>query len=99
MARVSGLGKGLGSLIPSENQPVSVSGIDSIAIADVKPNPYQPRKHFDEESLSTLADSIRELGVLQPILVRPVDNGYEIVAGERRWRAAKSRRRHPGRAG
>lgn len=89
MARASGLGKGLGSLIPSGSQPKSPIGIDTIPVADVKPNPYQPRKHFDEESLSTLADSIRELGVLQPILVRNTENGYELVAGERRWRAAK----------
>jgi ParB family chromosome partitioning protein len=89
MARVSGLGKGLGSLIPSGTSPASVSGIDMIAISDIVPNPYQPRKHFDEEALSTLADSIRELGVLQPILVRKTDNGYEIIAGERRFRASK----------
>lgn len=89
MARASGLGKGLGSLIPSENQPQSVSGIDTIPVSDVQPNSHQPRKYFDEEALSTLADSIRELGVLQPILVRPTDTGYEIIAGERRWRAAK----------
>ena len=89
MARASGLGKGLGSLIPSENQVSSSSGVDSILIADVSPNPMQPRKYFDEEALSTLADSIRELGVLQPILVRPAESGYEIIAGERRWRAAK----------
>ncbi len=90
MARASGLGKGLGSLIPSENQKQpSSAGVDSIPITDVQPNPHQPRKYFDDEALSTLADSIRELGVLQPILVRPVGSGYEIVAGERRWRAAK----------
>lgn len=90
MARASGLGKGLGSLIPSENQTQSkTAGVDSIPLADVQPNPHQPRKYFDDEALSTLADSIRELGVLQPILVRPVGSGYEIVAGERRWRAAK----------
>ena len=89
MARVSGLGKGLGSLIPSGASPASVSGIDMIAISDVTPNPFQPRKHFDEEALSTLSDSIRELGVLQPILVRKTDNAYEIIAGERRWRASK----------
>lgn len=89
MARASGLGKGLGSLIPSELQPQSVVGIDTIPVADVQPNPYQPRKHFDEEALSSLSDSIRELGVLQPILVRPSGKGFEIIAGERRWRAAK----------
>lgn len=89
MARASGLGKGLGSLIPSETQTQTAAGVDSIPLADVQPNPHQPRKYFDDEALSTLADSIRELGVLQPILVRPVESGYEIVAGERRWRAAK----------
>ncbi len=89
MARVSGLGKGLGSLIPSENQAIATAGIDTIPVAEVSPNPMQPRKYFDEEALSTLADSIRELGVLQPILVRPTGAGYEIIAGERRWRAAK----------
>ena len=89
MARVSGLGKGLSSLIPSGAEPASVSGIDMIAISDVEPNPFQPRKHFDEEALATLADSIRELGVLQPILVRKSESGYEIIAGERRWRASK----------
>ena len=89
MVRASGLGKGLGSLIPSESQPQSVTGIDTIPVSDVQPNPHQPRKYFDEEALSTLSDSIRELGVLQPILVRPTESGYEIIAGERRWRAAK----------
>ena len=91
MARASGLGKGLGSLIPSENQTQSQSGagVDSIPVSDIKPNPHQPRKYFDEEALATLADSIRELGVLQPILIRPSESGYEIIAGERRWRAAK----------
>lgn len=89
MGRASGLGKGLGSLIPSESQPQEVVGVETIAVADVSPNPHQPRKYFDEEALCTLSDSIRELGVLQPILVRPTRSGYEIVAGERRWRAAK----------
>ncbi len=90
MARASGLGKGLGSLIPSENQtPQAGAGVDSIPVSDIYPNPHQPRKYFDEEALATLADSIRELGVLQPILIRPGENGYEIIAGERRWRAAK----------
>lgn len=89
MARASGLGKGLGSLIPSENQTQTVVGVDTIAVSEVTPNAHQPRKYFEEEALSTLADSIRELGVLQPILVRKTNSGYEIIAGERRWRAAK----------
>jgi ParB family chromosome partitioning protein len=58
-------------------------------IGTIRPNPNQPRKHFEEESLHSLAASIGELGVLQPLLVREVDDGYELIAGERRWRAAK----------
>jgi ParB family chromosome partitioning protein len=61
-----------------------------VPVGSVVPNTYQPRKHFDEESLASLAASVRELGVLQPILVRANDDGtYELIAGERRWRAAK----------
>lgn len=89
MAKASGLGKGLGSLIPSTQQPQSVAGIDMIPVADIVPNTYQPRKQFDEEALATLADSIRELGVLQPVLVRRTGSGFELIAGERRWRASK----------
>jgi ParB family chromosome partitioning protein len=59
-----------------------------ISIAEIHPNPAQPRKRFDESALAALADSIRERGVLQPVIVRPADDGYELVAGERRWRAA-----------
>jgi ParB family chromosome partitioning protein len=59
-----------------------------IPIGDVTPNPHQPRRHFDQEALDDLASSITQIGVLQPILVRPVSNGYELIAGERRWRAA-----------
>ena len=59
-----------------------------IPIAEIHANPAQPRKRFDESALAALADSIRERGVLQPVIVRPVDDGYELVAGERRWRAA-----------
>jgi ParB family chromosome partitioning protein len=61
-----------------------------LAIASIRPNRFQPRDHFDEEALSLLADSIREVGVLQPVLVRPAGEGeYELIAGERRWRAAR----------
>ncbi|MGA1345059.1 MAG: ParB/RepB/Spo0J family partition protein [Ilumatobacteraceae bacterium] len=59
-----------------------------IPISDIRPNPHQPRMHFEEESLADLAASIRQIGVLQPILVRPADGGFELIAGERRWRAA-----------
>lgn len=92
MERRSGLGKGLSSLIPMEG--TSADGEEAflaeIPTASVSPNPHQPRSHFDEESLVELAASIAEMGVLQPILVRPLgDDRYELVAGERRWRATQ----------
>lgn len=93
MARRSGLGKGLGALIPSEASVVGTDapvGLREVPISSIQPNPYQPRKHFDEEALSALSSSIRELGVLQPLLVRLKEDGeYQLIAGERRWRAAK----------
>ena len=96
MARPGGLGKGLGALIPAganEPRPApgtgGASGLQEIAVSAIQPNPYQPRDQFDEESLGALADSIREVGVLQPVLVRPAGDGYELIAGERRWRAAR----------
>ena len=95
MARSSGLGKGLSSIIPTAdradgNDAVTAAVLADIAISAVSPNPNQPRVHFDEESLSELTASIAEMGVLQPILVRPLDeHTYELIAGERRWRAAQ----------
>ena len=92
MARRSGLGKGLGSLIPTEAMGEEGSALREVPISSVRPNRLQPRSHFDEESMSALAASIRELGVLQPVLVREVDgeeDSYELIAGERRWRAAR----------
>lgn len=90
MARRSGLGKGLGALIPTEVVADRDSALLEVPVDSIVPNAYQPRGHFDEETLSSLTASIRELGVLQPILVRPKENGeYELVAGERRWRASK----------
>jgi ParB family chromosome partitioning protein len=65
------------------------SGVAALPIEAVRPNPYQPRRHFDDEGLDELRRSIEAVGVLQPILVRPVADGYELVAGERRWRAAQ----------
>ncbi len=93
MARRSGLGKGLGALIPNESSsqatPVT-TGLREVPITDLVPNRFQPRSHFDEEALTSLTASIRELGVLQPVLVRATGDGsYELIAGERRWRAAK----------
>ena len=90
MVRRSGLGRGLGSLIPTEVANEGGSALREVAVSSVHPNPNQPRSRFDEEGLASLAASIRELGVLQPILVRDRgDDGYELIAGERRWRAAK----------
>ena len=91
MARKGGLGKGLTALIPqSEAAPVDAgSGFLELPIQMVNPNPLQPRRAFDEDTLEGLTDSVRELGVLQPVLVRTVGDGYELIAGERRWRAAK----------
>ncbi len=93
--RKGGLGKGLGSLIPDAIkeptvQQVVVSAIQELPLADIRPNPHQPRKEFDEETLEELAASIKSIGIVQPITVREVEDGkYEIVAGERRYRASK----------
>lgn len=90
MARKSGLGKGLGALIPSQEKGGEApSGLSQIQVASIRPNSRQPRQHFDEEALTELADSIRTVGLLQPVLVRPVGDGFELIAGERRWRAAR----------
>jgi len=89
VARRSGLGKGLSALIPSDVTQSRQSALLDVAIGSIRPNPLQPREHFDEETMSSLAASIKELGVLQPVLVRPVGDEYELVAGERRWRAAR----------
>lgn len=90
MARPSGLGRGLGALIPTEIAHPSNSQLREVPIASIRPNQYQPRTQFDEESLSALVDSIRAIGVLQPILLRESAPGeYELIAGERRWRASK----------
>ncbi len=87
MSRRSGLGKGLGALIPTEVDD-GESVYREINISDIVPNPYQPREHFDEVTLASLAASVEEVGVIQPVVVREVAGGYELVAGERRWRAA-----------
>ncbi len=89
MVRRSGLGRGLGALIPVEPADEEESAFQQIDISQVVPNPYQPREHFDEETLASLAASIAEVGVVQPIIVRKLIEGYEIIAGERRWRAAQ----------
>jgi len=93
VARRSGLGRGLGALIPTEVVGDRSTALREVPIGSIKPNPLQPRSHFDEDTMSSLAASIKELGVLQPVLVRIVPGGgsddFELIAGERRWRAAR----------
>ena len=94
MACRSGLGKGLGSLIPTTPAdaaaPVDPGAFRELPISSITPNRHQPRAHFGEESLVTLTASVREVGVIQPVLVRPSGDGsFELIAGERRWRVAK----------
>lgn len=93
--RRSGLGRGLSSLIPAEvataegGEPLGGQVLLELPVAAIEPNRHQPRRVFDEEALASLTASVRELGVLQPVLVRPAgDDRYELIAGERRWRAA-----------
>jgi ParB family transcriptional regulator, chromosome partitioning protein len=99
-----GLGMGLQALLGEAARPVSApgageaaasrGGVREIDVARIKPNPEQPRIQFDEDALDELSDSIRERGVLQPILLRPDGEDYMIIAGERRWRAAQRARLH-----
>jgi ParB family chromosome partitioning protein len=98
---VSGLGRGLSALMDESTRPAGEvegpgesRGVREIEVGRIRPNPNQPRMHFSEESIDELADSIGERGVLQPILLRPHGDGYEIIAGERRWRAAQRARLH-----
>ena len=90
----SGLGKGLGALIsaaPSRPSPDPESGekVQQISLANIVPSPLQPRREFQREALEELVDSIRQRGIIQPLIVRPVNGRFELIAGERRWRAAK----------
>jgi ParB family chromosome partitioning protein len=90
VSKRSGLGRGLSALIPSEVTSPGESLLRELPVSQIHPSRFQPRTHFDEESLASLTASIREVGVLQPVLVRPAgDDEYELIAGERRWRAAK----------
>lgn len=86
--RKAGLGRGLDALIPSETETADAEFLQ-LGVDEVVPNPDQPRSRFDEESLEELAASIKEVGVLQPVVVKPGDEGYVLIAGERRWRAAR----------
>lgn len=104
VAKKSGLGKGLDALIPAGNkktvgkkdsEPVIIEkivekkGVETLKITEVEPNREQPRKNFNEDALLELADSIKQYGVIQPLIVQKKTDHYEIIAGERRWRAAK----------
>ncbi len=88
------LGRGLDALIPQKQATEdrggpSDEGVNRVAVDRISPNPFQPRSEFDSESLEELASSIKEHGVVQPIIVKPVGEDYQLVAGERRWRACK----------
>lgn len=85
-----GLGRGLSALIPSASQESqTTSDVHELAIDLIAPNPDQPRTDIGDEGIAELADSIKKVGLLQPIIVRPLGDGYQIIAGERRWRAAR----------
>ncbi|HLV89548.1 MAG TPA: ParB/RepB/Spo0J family partition protein [Acidimicrobiia bacterium] len=88
-ARKSGLGRGLESLIPVEGPQTGTPDFAQIPIESIKPNPSQPRRQFDESAIEELAASIAAVGVLQPLVVTPDEGEYVLIAGERRWRAAK----------
>src|SRR3712207_6558117 len=85
------LGRGLSALIPDTPVPAAAAADRSLDVdIDVlRPNKFQPRTHIDDERIEELARSIRGNGIIQPIVVRQVEQGYEIIAGERRWRAAQ----------
>jgi ParB family chromosome partitioning protein len=94
MAKTSALGRGLGALLTEieeayDNELPKKGGIEEILLAKIRPNPYQPRKHFDPESLAELSESIKTHGLLQPIVVKEDVDGYILIAGERRLRASK----------
>ncbi|MBW1765102.1 MAG: ParB/RepB/Spo0J family partition protein [Deltaproteobacteria bacterium] len=90
MIKRQALGKGLSALIPNaDQQEIGSDGYFQCPIEDIQPNPYQPRLSFSEPELEELILSIRENGVITPILLSKTDNGYQLIAGERRWRAAQ----------
>jgi ParB family transcriptional regulator, chromosome partitioning protein len=100
--KATGLGRGLSALIDESARPPReasdaeprAGGVQEIELVLIRPNPHQPRKQFDPAALDELAQSIMTQGVLQPILLRPVEHGFEIIAGERRWRAAQQAHLH-----
>jgi ParB family transcriptional regulator, chromosome partitioning protein len=97
VARRSGLGRGLDAILPAEGavpeDGVALGGdgfVQWLPVDEIRPNPYQPRRVFDDAALAELTASIEAVGVLQPVLVRPTPRGYQLVAGERRWRASRA---------
>jgi ParB family transcriptional regulator, chromosome partitioning protein len=86
--KAKGLGRGLDALLGEDNEPRRES-LGTVDTAMIRPGRYQPRTRMDQEALADLANSIRSQGLLQPVVVRPVEGGYELIAGERRWRAAQ----------
>lgn len=91
MANKGGLGRGLSALISSASEESGLTGesVNEIALSMIEPNPNQPRTDIDQEKVAELADSIKRHGLLQPIIVRPMGERYQIIAGERRWRASR----------
>jgi ParB family transcriptional regulator, chromosome partitioning protein len=89
MGKRRALGRGLGALIPAAYPPADAPGETLVPLAAIQPNPLQPRQTFAEDGIDELAESIRQKGILQPLLVRRVSGGYELIAGERRLRAAQ----------
>src|SRR5947199_5056319 len=83
------LGRGLGALIPQREAPPAPSGLAEIPLSQISPNPYQPRKSFNEASIDELARSVREHGIVQPLVVTRAGDRYKLIAGERRFRAAQ----------
>lgn len=92
MAKLKGLGRGLDALLAGDDGTGTAADgeLRTLAIGQLRPGKYQPRTKMDEATIGELAESIRAQGVLQPILVRTLDDGFEIIAGERRWRAAQA---------
>ena len=89
MSKRGGLGRGLSALIPGAPETSESTGLLEVPVDAISPNPKQPRTRFDDEAIESLASSIREVGILQPIVVRKAASGYELIAGERRLRAAR----------
>src|SRR5712692_5977134 len=88
MANRHGLGRGLGALLSSAQEAGPAAPMTELPIESIRPNPQQPRKDFNDKALRDLAESFRQTGVLQPVLVRRRGIGYELIVGERRWWAA-----------